>query len=727
MKTKSRFLWFAVASFATLLLVFVIMLALFWQSLTPVQQQVIAALVRANFSYIFSVGVLLLAGLGFILDWFFRFYIIPVSRLTEEVALMISVNPDFRTRIDGSKDIVRLGQLINEGADQYQGLKNVVAEQIQQAQAEAQTEKNILATIMAELPAGVLICNDQGQILLYNRRAKSYLGSRPGETVASASKENASQPFLGLGRSIFGVMDKRLVVHALDEIAVKLERHAPDVAANFVLVGQGNKLLRAGVVPILDQDQLVTGLIMLLTDITAKVTQEHRDRQQQQELMHDLRGRIAAVRCSADVLDAYGDIPASRQAGLIALIAEQSKLLSDIVKRAPNGTSTSPNTRWPVAPMLATDLLTAIKRKATDLLGLPIAAHKTDCQTQVQVDGYALVLAMSFVLHHLRTLSGLDIFEAYLEDHGRLVYLDICYPGQPVGSDTLRQWQATLLTVMDENLPLTLGQVLSHHGAELWSFTRSRAPSPSMACLRLYLPASGIQETDQHSRRMTILPEGRPEFYDFDLFHQAGQNSLLDNRLLTELSYTVFDTETTGLDPKGGDEIISLGAVRVINGRLLREEFFDQLVNPKRPLPYASIKIHGIQAEMLEDQPTIDKVLKIFLAFCEETILVAHNAAFDMRMLQLKEEVSGVRFINPVLDTMHLSAVVHPAHADHSISAIANRLGISVVGRHTALGDAITTGEIFLKLIPLLAEKGIYTLAEARRASEKTYYARLKY
>jgi DNA polymerase-3 subunit epsilon len=117
----------------------------------------------------------------------------------------------------------------------------------------------------------------------------------------------------------------------------------------------------------------------------------------------------------------------------------------------------------------------------------------------------------------------------------------------------------------------------------------------------------------------------------------------------------------------------------------------------------------------------------VFKRFCDKTVLVAHNAAFDMLMLKQKEAASGVRFINPVLDTMHLSAVVHPAQENHGITALAHRLGVSVVGRHTALGDAITTGEIFLKLIPLLAEKGIYTLAEARHASQKTYYARLKY
>jgi DNA polymerase-3 subunit epsilon len=130
---------------------------------------------------------------------------------------------------------------------------------------------------------------------------------------------------------------------------------------------------------------------------------------------------------------------------------------------------------------------------------------------------------------------------------------------------------------------------------------------------------------------------------------------------------------------------------------------------------------------MLEDQPAIDKVLPLFHRFAEDSILVAHNAAFDMNLLQMKEAVSGVKFINPVLDTLLLSTVVHPAQNHHTLEAIAARLGVSVFGRHTALGDALATGEIFLKLIPLLAQMGIHTLEEARLASQQTYYARFKY
>jgi DNA polymerase-3 subunit epsilon len=132
---------------------------------------------------------------------------------------------------------------------------------------------------------------------------------------------------------------------------------------------------------------------------------------------------------------------------------------------------------------------------------------------------------------------------------------------------------------------------------------------------------------------------------------------------------------------------------------------------------------------MLAGQPSIGEVLPLFQRFAEDTVLVAHNAAFDMRFLQLKEEQTGIRFIQPVLDTLLLSALVHPGHAadDHRLEQIAARLGVHVVGRHTALGDAMVTGEVFLKLIPLLAERGIHTLKQAREASRKTLYAKLEY
>jgi DNA polymerase-3 subunit epsilon len=220
--------------------------------------------------------------------------------------------------------------------------------------------------------------------------------------------------------------------------------------------------------------------------------------------------------------------------------------------------------------------------------------------------------------------------------------------------------------------------------------------------------------------------ESRPEYYDFDLFKVSGELAALVDRPLRALACTVFDTETTGLQPLH-DEIISIGAVRIVNGRMLRQEIYEQLVDPQRPIPEVAIGVHGITDIMVRGQPTIDRVLPRFHRFAHDTVLVGHNVAFDLRMFEVKAAQAGVQFDQPVLDTLLLSTVVHPEEASHSLEAIAARLGIKAVGRHTALGDALLTGEIYLHLLPLLEAQGIVTLRAALAASQQSYLARVTY
>jgi hypothetical protein len=115
-------------------------------------------------------------------------------------------------------------------------------------------------------------------------------------------------------------------------------------------------------------------------------------------------------------------------------------------------------------------------------------------------------------------------------------------------------------------------------------------------------------EHGSRERCVDDIGDVRPEYYDFDLFHFRDQSIDLD-RPLSDLVYTVFDTETTGLEPAAGDEIIQIGALRIVNGRLLRNENFDQLVDPERFLRPEGTRIHGITDDMVRGQPHIDVVL----------------------------------------------------------------------------------------------------------------------
>jgi DNA polymerase-3 subunit epsilon len=159
----------------------------------------------------------------------------------------------------------------------------------------------------------------------------------------------------------------------------------------------------------------------------------------------------------------------------------------------------------------------------------------------------------------------------------------------------------------------------------------------------------------------------------------------------------------------------------VDRGRIRMGESFESLVNPGRIIPEDSVRFHGINDGMVAESPRIEEVLPRFQAFVgDDTVLVAHNAAFDMRFLRLKERATGIRLNNPVLDTLLLSILAHDHTPHHTIEAIAARLGVTVSGRHTALGDAITTAEILVRLLRLLPDHGIRTLEDALRESRKT-------
>jgi DNA polymerase-3 subunit epsilon len=370
--------------------------------------------------------------------------------------------------------------------------------------------------------------------------------------------------------------------------------------------------------------------------------------------------------------------------------------------------------------MRAADLLAAVQRRISEALNVPASVEDTDAELWVRVDSYAIVQAMVFLASKLADDYDVRGFRLRAGSGGGFAEFDLVWTGAIVGSDALSLWEGEPMRIGAEETPLSLRDVLSHHGGEAWlKVDKIR----QITSIRLLLPR-GEAVAALHHR--PAAAESRPEFYDFDLFDRIAVGALGERRL-TELSYTIFDTETTGLEPSAGDEIISIGAVRIVNGRLLKQEVFEQLVNPRRSISRESMAVHGIDARQLVSEPPIEQVLPRFHRFCEDTVLVAHNAAFDMRFLELKEAATGVRFGQPVLDTLLLSAVVHPSMDNHHLDLIAERVGVRVIGRHTALGDALLTGEVFLRLLPLLAERGIVTLAQALEASRATYHARLQY
>lgn len=217
-----------------------------------------------------------------------------------------------------------------------------------------------------------------------------------------------------------------------------------------------------------------------------------------------------------------------------------------------------------------------------------------------------------------------------------------------------------------------------------------------------------------------IAPEAaRPLVYDFGLLNTSTDQSF-ETLPLRELCFVVFDTETTGLLPHK-DEIVQIGAVRVVNGRMVEGERLDMLVNPVMPIPAASTKVHKITDRMVEGAPEIAEAGRIFHEFARNAVIVAHNAPFDMAFLRRHADRMKVEWTHPVLDTVLLSAVLFGASDTHTLDALCERLDITIPHelRHTALGDAVATAEALVRMLPMLQARGMNTFGEVIEATRR--------
>ena len=660
----------------------------------------------------FAIGVLVLSKL-------FNQYVSGLMRMSETLRLMLGANRNFRVQVEGPPEVQHLASAANDLAQQRDALLDDVSTQIAAAKASVEEEKNRLAALMSELAQAVVVCNLDGRILLYNNRARLQF-----KALAQGPTSVSGGALIGLGRSIFSILERNQVQHAEDVIRQRLANGKAAIS-NFITTLRGGQLLRVQMVPVLAgtaaRGDGLSGYVLTIENITRNVEDEARRDQVLNSLTEGSRAALGNIRAAVTNLIDYPDMEPGLRERFVGIVGDEVSRMSERLDLTMIEFADSIKMRWPLEDILGVELITAAQRRIEDKLSLPTKTEELDDGLWVKAESFSLVFALLFLASRLQEHYSPRELRFRLTRAAKLAYLDLIWAGPAISGETFYTWELEAMQAADEKSPLSLRDVVERHGGEIW-YQREKAAH--RAFFRFVLPVATPEiEQDQEENRRGA---GRPEYYDFDLFSYEADSVDLD-RKLSELTYTVFDTETTGLQPSAGDEIIQIGAARIVNNRLLRQEIFDQLVDPERPLKPESIQIHGITEDMLRGKPKIDVVLPAFHEFCADTVLIAHNAAFDMRFLQLKEARTGVRFTQPVLDTLLLSAVVHPHQESHKLDDILDRLGIYIDSRHNALDDALVTAEVFLKLVPLLAEKEIITVRQALEASSKTYFARVKY
>jgi len=554
-----------------------------------------------------------------------------------------------------------------------------------------------LETILRELKEAVVVCDQNARILLYNSAAERLF-------------QNSGS--MGLGQSLYGICARAPIEHTLRI----LKHHAADkdrfnleeTDARFVCATVDDSLLvNCDISQITSKDGQGPVFVFTFEDITRQITEMGKQGHLLETMIKNLRAPLTNLNAAAENLKNHPEMTPEIRGDFEDVIFRESAELTQRFEAVVQESRKITNTQWPLSDVYSTDLIGSITRGLKEEDGVTVTI--TGVPLWLHADSYSLMRVLECCVrfvHKTCNVSEIDI-EALLGD--RRVYIDIVWKGDPIP-------QAAVDSMLNSSLPdtlagMTVADVLARHDSEMWSQKHRRE---GYSLLRIPVPDS----PGQWEVAAEPLPD-RPEFYDFSLVDRMKELGEMAGRQLSSLQYVVFDTETTGLRPSDGDEILALAAVRIVNRRILSGERFECLVKPQRPIPASSVPFLNITEDMVRQESPFQEILPQFKSFVGDAVLVAHNGAFDMNFLQLMAVKSGVKFENPILDTLLLSAIVEKDRTDHTLENISRWLEVDVPGSYTTMGDCFVTAQIFLRLLELLEARGITTLGKVIAASEK--------
>jgi len=581
-----------------------------------------------------------------------------------------------------------------------------VEAEVQRAVAEAARKTAQLEAVLRDLKNGILICRTDHRILLYNLEALRLL---------HVSGE------MGLGRKFTSLVSEQPIRHALDRLANRFETrryktHREGVGVGVVCATRdGGRTLQGRVSLILDAAETrIDGYVVTLEDATATIAAHAARDSLLSDALDSVRRPVANLRAAVEMLGQLTPEDEEDRRLFERVLTDEALSLSTRIEELTRRHRDLRVGGWPMEDAFSATLFACVQQRLRDHPDVRLDSEGPPCWLHCESLTIVEALAASATLIATAAAEArggqAPSLSLRASKSDTRVYFDFLWAGEPLTMGVLETW-------LDKRLGDSLGglsarDVLARHRTEFWS---DREPDGRA---RLRLPLALAVE-DHEGAPAAPLP-ARPEFYDFDLLRVETASDLAETPL-KDLTFVVFDTETTGLDPSGGDEIVQIAGLRAVNGRIMRGEVFDELVNPGRRIPAASTRVHRITDEMVAKADRIEQVLPRFHAYAADSVLIAHNAAFDMKFLRLKEAICGVRFDNPVLDTVLLSAFLSDQIGEHTLDALAERFGIRIPEdeRHSALGDSLATGQAFLYMLDPLAARGIVTLGQAQAASEK--------
>ncbi len=392
---------------------------------------------------------------------------------------------------------------------------------------EPNKETEFLASVIANLPQGIIICNSKGEILLSNRQVNTLLGIK---------KVDGMVPFSG--KTITSLIDKHLVNHTLDEINERLKRNGKDAVSYFIFKTK-QRTIQAKVSPVLNSANFFQGFVLVLNDITRQSETDQKMETMLHSLAKNARSPIASIRAAIEAIKEFPGMAPDRQDKFKDIIYTESVALSRILNDLSENYTRLVGTKKLIVSISGVDLISTIARRAREKLNIEFNSKDVETDVQVKADRYALIMIILFLLSRLRDETGSSQFSCSVSMRDTIANIDIYWQGNAIDPEMVKGWEEQYPDVSGQIFPMTLKEAIdANHGA-LWSYASD--DSSENPFLRIFIP--GEIRTLKPADSMMVLPEAQFDFYDPDLFSKSGLDPELDNRLLTELNYTALIRE----------------------------------------------------------------------------------------------------------------------------------------------------------------------------------------
>ena len=387
-----------------------------------------------------------------------------------------------------------------------------------------------MAALMSELTQSVVVCNLDGRILLYNHRARLQF------QVLGTSGPSGRTALIGLGRSIFTMMERSHITHALESVQHRLQRGSAQPSANFITTTHAGQLIRVQMAPVFstsgsDNDapasatpgRIISGYVLVLDNITRNVEAQSRRDLLLQTLTEGSRASLGNVRAAVENLLQYPDMEGSQRDQFVGIIGDEVERMSQQINQASTEFADTLKARWPLEDMHGTDLLQAAQWRIEQKLGISVTVEALADDLWIRVDSFSLIQGLSYLAMRLKEECNVDAVALRLQPSGRLAALDLLWSGPALDTARLTSWEQASMSAGGEGTPLTLHEVIERHGGELWQQHDQDTP---LSPIRILLPTTVAQEAADPA--VWLRSESRPEYYDFDLFRQTEETRALD-------------------------------------------------------------------------------------------------------------------------------------------------------------------------------------------------------